>query len=94
MRIERYFEGGTEPGETVSTRPSDALPALRERALRSVCPVYASYLPRTASRQGLQPLRRYPLLQQQLSYKVRYFNWFPYAKGRSSRTLISSSIPR
>ena len=68
IRIERYWEGGEEPGEPrpARVRP-DALPALRQRAVRAGLPGVRR-LPhaRRAQRPGLQPLRRHPLLRQQL----------------------------
>ena len=69
MRIERYWEGGEEPGEPVvgALRP-DAVPALRQRAVRAGVPrVRRLSHGRRPQRPGVQPLRGHPLLRQQLS---------------------------
>ena len=78
MRIERYFEGGTEPGEPVSTRHIPMLCQHRENApCESVCPVYASY--HTADGLNGQVYNRCVgtrYCSNNCPYKVRYFNWF------------------
>ncbi len=68
MRIERYWEGGEEPGEPVSARfDPDALPALRQRAVRAGLPgVRRVSHRRRPERPGVQPLRGYAVLRQQL----------------------------
>jgi molybdopterin-containing oxidoreductase family iron-sulfur binding subunit len=82
MRIERYFEGGTGPGEPVSTRHIPMLCQHCENApCESVCPVYASY--HTADGLNGQVYNRCVgtrYCSNNCPYKVRYFNWFAYAK--------------
>ena len=65
LRIDRYYKGSPDNPETYpSARP---VHALRERALRIGLPRGGHQpQPRRAERHGLQPLRRHPLLLQQL----------------------------
>ncbi len=69
MRIERYWEGGEDAGRAgVGAVHPDAVPALRQRAVRAGVPrVCRVPHRRRPQRSGLQPLRRHPLLRQQLS---------------------------
>ena len=67
IRIERYWEGEeTAKPRRGALRP-DAVPALRQRALRAGLPgVRRVPHRRRPQRPGLQPLRRHPVLRQQL----------------------------
>jgi molybdopterin-containing oxidoreductase family iron-sulfur binding subunit len=82
LRIERYFEGGTEPGESFGARVVPMLCQHCENApCEPVCPVYASY--HTADGLNGQVYNRCVgtrYCSHNCPYKVRYFNWFPYAK--------------
>ena len=70
IRLERYFEGNLDGKFGVGLRSAlraDALPALRQRAVRAGLPGVRD-VPRAgrAERPGLQPLRRHALLLEQL----------------------------
>ena len=70
MRLERYFEGGRDGEFTRGLRDAlraDAVPALRQRAVRAGVPgVRDVSRARRPQRAGLQPLRRHALLLEQL----------------------------
>ena len=82
MRIERYFEGGTEPGEPFAARVVPMLCQHCDNApCEPVCPVYAAY--HTADGLNGQVYNRCVgtrYCSNNCPYKVRYFNWFPFAK--------------
>jgi anaerobic selenocysteine-containing dehydrogenase/Fe-S-cluster-containing dehydrogenase component len=82
MRIERYFEGGEEPGEPFAARPIPMLCQHCENApCEPVCPVYASY--HTADGLNGQVYNRCVgtrYCSNNCPYKVRYFNWYAFAK--------------
>ena len=94
MRIERYWEGG-EDGEAARgpVHPDD-VPALRQRALRAGLPGLR-LVPHAGGLNGQVYNRcvgtRY--CGNNCPYKVRYFNWFAYAKKAFPEPLASSSIP-
>jgi anaerobic selenocysteine-containing dehydrogenase/Fe-S-cluster-containing dehydrogenase component len=80
MRIERYWEGGEEPGEPVSAR---FIPMLCQHCANApcepVCPVYAAY--HTADGLNGQVYNRCVgtrYCANNCPYKVRYFNWYKY----------------
>jgi Fe-S-cluster-containing dehydrogenase component len=80
MRIERYWEGGDEPGEPVSAR---FIPMLCQHCANApcepVCPVYAAY--HTADGLNGQVYNRCVgtrYCANNCPYKVRYFNWYKY----------------
>jgi molybdopterin-containing oxidoreductase family iron-sulfur binding subunit len=80
MRIERYWEGGEEPGEPVTAR---FVPMLCQHCSNApcepVCPVYAAY--HTADGLNGQVYNRCVgtrYCANNCPYKVRYFNWYKY----------------
>jgi molybdopterin-containing oxidoreductase family iron-sulfur binding subunit len=80
MRIERYWEGGEQPGEPVSAR---FVPMLCQHCANApcepVCPVYAAY--HTADGLNGQVYNRCVgtrYCSNNCPYKVRYFNWYKY----------------
>jgi molybdopterin-containing oxidoreductase family iron-sulfur binding subunit len=81
LRIERYFEGG-EDGVPFAARPIPVLCQHCENApCEPVCPVYAAY--HTADGLNGQVYNRCVGTRycgNNCPYKVRYFNWYPYAK--------------
>jgi molybdopterin-containing oxidoreductase family iron-sulfur binding subunit len=81
MRIERYFEDGEE-GHGFSTRVIPMLCQHCENApCESVCPVYAAY--HTADGLNGQVYNRCVgtrYCANNCPYKVRYFNWYAFAK--------------
>jgi len=80
MRIERYWEGGEEPGEPVAAR---FIPMLCQHCANApcepVCPVYAAY--HTADGLNGQVYNRCVgtrYCANNCPFKVRYFNWYKY----------------
>ncbi len=80
MRIERFFEGGEEPGEPLEAR---FVPMLCQHCgnapCEPVCPVYASY--HTTDGLNGQAYNRCVgtrYCANNCPYKVRYYNWFAY----------------
>jgi molybdopterin-containing oxidoreductase family iron-sulfur binding subunit len=85
IRLERYYEGALNARTSSSRlrhalRP-DALPALRQRAVRAVCPVYATYhSPDGLNVQVYNRCVGTRYCSNNCPYKVRYFNWFGYGE--------------
>ncbi|MCC7132239.1 MAG: 4Fe-4S dicluster domain-containing protein [Gemmatimonadales bacterium] len=81
LRIERYFHGG-EDGEPISARVIPMLCQHCDNApCEPVCPVYAAY--HTADGLNGQVYNRCVgtrYCANNCPYKVRYFNWYAYAK--------------
>ncbi|MGH7497596.1 MAG: molybdopterin-dependent oxidoreductase [Gemmatimonadales bacterium] len=80
MRIERYWEGGEEPGQPVSAR---FLPMLCQHCgnapCEPVCPVYAAYhTPDGLNGQVYNRCVGTRYCANNCPYKVRYFNWYKY----------------
>jgi molybdopterin-containing oxidoreductase family iron-sulfur binding subunit len=80
IRIERYWEGGDEPGGSVSAR---FVPMLCQHCANApcepVCPVYAAYhTPDGLNGQVYNRCVGTRYCANNCPYKVRYFNWYKY----------------
>ncbi len=81
MRIERYFEGGDD-GRPISARVIPMLCQHCDNApCEPVCPVYAAYhTPDGLNGQVYNRCVGTRYCANNCPYKVRYFNWYAYAK--------------
>lgn len=80
MRIERYWEGGTAPGQPIEAR---FVPMLCQHCASApcepVCPVYAAYhTPDGLNGQVYNRCVGTRYCANNCPYKVRYFNWYKY----------------
>jgi molybdopterin-containing oxidoreductase family iron-sulfur binding subunit len=80
MRIERYWEGGEQPGQPVFAR---FVPMLCQHCANApcepVCPVYAAYhTPDGLNGQVYNRCVGTRYCANNCPYKVRYFNWYKY----------------
>ena len=93
LRIERYFEGGEDgTARFRHALRADAVPALRQRAVRAGVPgVRDVPLARRAERAGLQPLRRHALLLQRLSVQGPLLQLARLRRAGAARSMRSPS---
>ena len=92
IRIDRYFEG--DPEQPGHLPPADAVPALRERALRGGVPGGRDGAQqRRPERHGLQPLRRHALLLEQLPVQGAALQLPALLRTGTRRASSCSAIP-